>query len=351
MAFAGEWAIKFALQSAPQYQLPELVRLAQHAHREGFQQIWINDNLGQRNIFVVLAAIAAQVPVKIGTSIVVPYFRNPVDIADSLAALSELTQGRELSVGIARGEAARAGQQIDMPKPVAMVRETTLALRALLNGEAITFRDYPASATYHHIQTEREFRPGFSPAAPVRFYCGGHGPRILKFAGAALDGIYFGDHFIPVARAGRLNALLNPARSAAEARSRKLFDICELDISVAKDRRHALDFARPLAANILIHLEGMGFKADDYRALGLEPQLIASLHQACRHGASVNEAAGILSDDAVKRCVIAGSPEECRDQLSEFASQAERLGFRQIALAKLGSDWAEAIGLLRNRVL
>jgi alkanesulfonate monooxygenase SsuD/methylene tetrahydromethanopterin reductase-like flavin-dependent oxidoreductase (luciferase family) len=327
------------------------VRLAQRAHAGGFQQIWANDNLGQRNIFTVLAAIAVRVPVRVGTSIVVPYFRNPVDIAGSLAALSELTAGRELSVGIARGEAGRAGEQIEMPNPVAMVRETTLALRALLNDATIRFSDYPAPAAIHHVQTDREVRLGFSPAAPVRFYCGGHGPRILKFAGAAMDGIYFGDHFIPVARAQRLPDLLKPARSTADASGRTLFDICELDISVAKDRRHALNFARPFAANILIHLEDMGFKADDYRALGLEPQLIASLHEACRGGASVNEAADLLSDDAVKSCFIAGSPEECRDQLAEIASQAERLGFRQIALAKLGSDWAEAIGLLCSRVL
>ena len=104
MSFRGELALKFALQSATQYKLPELVRLAQLAHGRGFEQIWVNDNLGQRNVFVVLSAIAAGAPVKIGTSIIVPYFRNPVDIAGSLAALSELTEGRELSVGIARRE-------------------------------------------------------------------------------------------------------------------------------------------------------------------------------------------------------------------------------------------------------
>jgi alkanesulfonate monooxygenase SsuD/methylene tetrahydromethanopterin reductase-like flavin-dependent oxidoreductase (luciferase family) len=114
MNFHGELAVKFAIQSAGQYTVPELVRLAKLAHGEGFKQVWVNDNLGQRNLFVVLAAMAAEVPIKLGTSIIVPYFRNPVDIADSLAALSELTGGRELSVGIARGDPAHAGQQIDI---------------------------------------------------------------------------------------------------------------------------------------------------------------------------------------------------------------------------------------------
>ena len=247
MNFRGELAVKFAIQSAGQYTVPELVRLAELARGEGFKQVWVNDNLGQRNIFVVLAAMAAEVPIKLGTSIIVPYFRNPVDIADSLATLSELTGGRELSVGIARGDPAHAGQQIDIQKPIAMVRETTLALKALLNGETICFRDYPAAAAFHHILKEREFRLAFPPAAPLRFYCGGNGPRILKIAGEIMDGALIGNHYIPLLRSGRLDSLLAIARTAAETTQpgKSLFDICELDIAVARERQRALQFARP----------------------------------------------------------------------------------------------------------
>lgn len=131
MTFSGELAVKFALQAANQRTVPELIRLAHLAHSEGFSQVWVNDNLCQRNIFVVLAAIASRTPIKLGTSILTPYFRNPVDIADSLAALSELTNGRELSVGVARGDLAYAGQQIEMLKQ-ACARGAALAEAATL---------------------------------------------------------------------------------------------------------------------------------------------------------------------------------------------------------------------------
>ena len=246
MNFRGELAVKFAIQSAGQYTVPELVRLARLAHAEGFTQVWVNDNLGQRNIFVVLTAMATQVPIKLGTSVIVPYFRNPVDIADSLAALSELTAGRELSVGIARGDLAHAGQQIDMQLPIAMVRETTLVLKALLAGETICFRDYPALAAYHHLLQHQEFRLAFSPAAPARFYCGGNGPKILKVAGEIMDGALIGNHYIPLVRSGRLDSLLGIARAAAETKQtgKTLFNICELDIAVSRDRRQALQLDR-----------------------------------------------------------------------------------------------------------
>lgn len=350
-SFHGELGLKFALQSATQYGIPDMIRLARLAHGQGFKQIWVNDNLGQRNIFVVLAAMAAQVPIKLGTAIVVPYFRNPVDIADSLAALSELTEGREVSVGIARGESARAGQQLAMPNPIAMVRETTLVIKALLAGESVKFRDYPAACAYHHINPEQEFRLAFSPGAPLRFYCGGHGKRILKVASEVMDGIYFGDHTIPVMRAGRLDGFLAVARSASATGNNGRFDVGEFDISLSRDRASAFAYARPHAAHVLMHLEDMGFTADDFRALSIEPRLMDSLKEACRGGATIQSASALLPDDAVKSCFVVGGPEECRDQLATLFDDATRLKFGQIAFAKLGPDYDEAITLLRREVL
>jgi alkanesulfonate monooxygenase SsuD/methylene tetrahydromethanopterin reductase-like flavin-dependent oxidoreductase (luciferase family) len=297
--------------------------------------------------------MAAQVPIKLGTSILVPYFRNPVDIADSLAALSELTGGRELSVGIARGDLAHAGQQIDMQKPIAMVRETTLALKALLAGETVSFRDYPALAAYHHILQQQKFRLAFSPAAPLRFYCGGNRPVILKIAGEIMDGTLIGNHYIPLLRSGRLDSLLSIARAAAETKQsgKTLFDICELDISVSRNRQRALQFAKPYVARILLNLELMGFSDDEFHTLGLAPGLILLLKEACARGATVQAASTLIPDDAVTSCFVAGGPEDCRDQIAGLIGEAERLNFGQIALAKLGPEYDEAIELLRHDVL
>lgn len=351
MSFCGEFALKFALQAAQQYTLPELIRLAQRAYAEGFTQVWVNDNLGERNVLIVLTAMAARVPIKLGTAIVVPYFRNPVDVAGSLATLSELTGGREISVGIARGELGRAGQQIEMPKPIAMVRETTMAIKSLLAGGIVSFRDFPAIAAYHHIRHENEFRLSLSPAAPFRFYCGGHGPKILQIAGEIMDGVLFGDHAIPLLRSGRLESILAIARTAASAQQRALFDICELDISVSRDRQRALQFARPFAAHVLLNLERMGLIGEQFLALGVEPQLVESLKEACANGATLSAASGLLPDSAVRSCFVAGSPEECRDQLAPLLDDAARLKFCRIAFAKLGPDYDEAITLLRREVL
>jgi 5,10-methylenetetrahydromethanopterin reductase len=353
MTFSGEWGIKFALQTAPHYAVPDLVRLAQLAEALGFKQIWVNDNLCQRNVFVALAAVAATVPIKLGTSIITPYFRNPVDLADSLAALAELAGGRELSVGIARGDVNYAGQQIEMPKPMAMVRETTLALKALLGGQSIVFQDYPTAAAYHNIRPQQEFHLAFAPPNTIRFYSGGNGPKILQVAGEIMDGALIGNHYIPLVRSGRLDALLQIERQSAKATQpgKILFDIAELDISVSRDRQHAIQFARPYAARIIMALESMGFTHGEICRLGIEPGLGKVLRQACGGEASLGEAAALLPDHAVASCFVVGTPEQCRDQLAPLLAAAERYNLGQISFTKLGPDYDDAIHLLRRQVL
>src|SRR5215813_7038841 len=88
--FDGELGLQFVTHLANHYTVPDLVRLAKMAADKGFKQIWVNDNIRYRGQLVVLTAIAARVPIRLGTAIMVPYFHNPLDMADSFAALSEL---------------------------------------------------------------------------------------------------------------------------------------------------------------------------------------------------------------------------------------------------------------------
>lgn len=80
--FNGELGLQFTLQVASHYTTSELVELAELGAQSGFHEVWLSDALRYRNILVVAAAI------KIGTAILVPYVRNPIDVADSLLALS-----------------------------------------------------------------------------------------------------------------------------------------------------------------------------------------------------------------------------------------------------------------------
>src|SRR5437870_3912606 len=82
---------------------------------------------------VVLTAIASRVPIQLGTAVMVPYFHNPLDVADYLAALAELCEGREIGVGIARSDLDQSPQHVQSLKPLAMVSQTARFLRRALS--------------------------------------------------------------------------------------------------------------------------------------------------------------------------------------------------------------------------
>ena len=103
MACEFEIGVQLHLPTFRNVTLPGLVDFGFTARAGGVAQLWVTDNLRSRNPFVVLTAIAARVPMKLGAAIAVQYFRSPVDLADAVAAITELMDGREFGLGLARG--------------------------------------------------------------------------------------------------------------------------------------------------------------------------------------------------------------------------------------------------------
>jgi Coenzyme F420-dependent N5,N10-methylene tetrahydromethanopterin reductase and related flavin-dependent oxidoreductases len=115
--FSGEIGIHYPLHVLNRYSLPELIGLAETAWRTmgqfGFSQVWTNDNLEYRSVLASSAAIVARLPVKLGTAVTVPYFRNPVDLAMAFATISELMDGREISLGLGPGSRSILTHQVE----------------------------------------------------------------------------------------------------------------------------------------------------------------------------------------------------------------------------------------------
>ena len=128
-----EIGIQLHLPTFRHVSLPEFIAFARDANAGGVSQMWVTDNLRSRNQFVVLTALASRVPMKLGTAVTVQYFRNPVDVADSVAAITELMDGREFGLGFARGN-RNTPNYVRVVKPLAMLRETAQSLRRLLAG-------------------------------------------------------------------------------------------------------------------------------------------------------------------------------------------------------------------------
>src|SRR5262247_1527344 len=304
--FDGELGLQFVTHLANHYTVPDLVRLAELAADKGFKQIWVNDNIRYRGQLVVLTAIAARVPIRLGTAIMVPYFHNPLDMADSFAALSELCGGQEISIGVARGDLGQSPQHVQALKPIAMVSETVRFVRLNPNGK---------------------FRLAFKPQSTFKFYGGGNGPQSLQMCGRIMDGLISSGTYIPMLKAGRLPGMLATAEKAARKldSAKRLRKICELNVSISRNREQAIDFPKRQVSHSILQWEALGFTAEEYAKLGVQRERVLELRKAYASGATVEEASKLVTEAMVKAYYAAGTPEEVRDQIIELAGEAGRL--------------------------
>lgn len=337
------------------YSVSEFVSVARDAHELGFQTIWLNDNVRYRNIFVVLSAIAAQVPIKVGTATIVPYFHNPITLACTIASLSDLSQGREVRVGIAIGDLGQTPPYVEFTHRLAMLRESTLFLKRALSGETAYFRDFPTLVRYFRLNPEGKLKLAFAPGGPLPFYGGTLGPKSLAIAGEHMEGIVFPGQFLAFFRTGRLSAMIQAAKEAASrsGTAKVLRFSALLNVSISRDARQARRFALPQVAHSVVSLKVANFTSEEFEMVGIDPQRVDRLQEAFTKGGgiTIEEAAQFVDDRMIDAYYLAGTPEEVLPRLTELVHELAVAGIQEIAFSKLGYNYRESLGLIAKEVL
>ena len=123
-----------------------LLALAERAEGLGYDSVWIGDSLlakPRHDPITLMAAVAARTErVSVGSAVLLPALRNPVVLAQQLATLDRIAEGRFiLGVGIGadvpsiRAEFAAAGAPFE--KRVGRMLEGLRLCRALWSGEPV----------------------------------------------------------------------------------------------------------------------------------------------------------------------------------------------------------------------
>jgi alkanesulfonate monooxygenase SsuD/methylene tetrahydromethanopterin reductase-like flavin-dependent oxidoreductase (luciferase family) len=342
-----EVGLHFTLHLASQYSIPEVVRFASLARQLGFDRVWINDNFGYRHTLVALGAIAAGRAadgLPLGVAITHPYARNPLDAAAAFASLTELMPTPDLIVGLAIGDLYILGTTVDMLKPSRTVVEMARLLQQLWRGEPVRFTDFPNLSTLYRLRPERTFAMSFTPRRPIRLYCAGSA-RLVADALPYCDGIIIGGEFITLVQAGMLATHMGSiVESRGEGSSFK--KMCEINVSVSRDRRAARDFAKKYVCH------GISRQPDPVlERLGIDVERVQTVRTAFSRGGTVEQVAGLVTDDMVDAIFVAGTPDECVDRLRPYLDEATTHGFDHVLLAKLGPDYGEAINILGSGIL
>ena len=348
--FAGEFGIHYPLHVLNRYSLPELIGLAERAWQTlgpfGFTRIWTNDNLEYRSVLASSAAILARLPVKLGTAVAVPYFRNPIDVAMAFATMSELSNGHEISLGLGPGSRSILTRHVVRTKPLTIMAEMAVALRTLFAGDVLKRSDIPTLAEYFHLNSEH-YALRFKTPAPIYLY---YGPSLLKpavldliarhFDGVILQTLYgIGDMEASLTR-------LTSARSQFN-KSAPLRKTMLINASVSRDSHAARQHAKRFVSHIV-----SGWPDETLEAKGIEPKAIHAVRQAYAENRGVDDASSLTPDEAVDRLIIAGTPAQCIERLRELFSLAAQHDFSEIVIGvPLGPDVSEVVELWGKEIL
>jgi len=167
-----------------------MLALAERAEALGYDSVWIGDSLLARprhDPLTMLAAVAARTTrVDLGTAVLIPVLRNPVVLAQQVATLDRISEGRLiLGVGIAtdvpnvRAEFAAAG--VPFEKRLGRTLEGLRLCRALWTGEPV---DWDGRWKVEHgVLGPTPHRKGGPP-----IWIGGAAPAAKERAGRHFDG-------------------------------------------------------------------------------------------------------------------------------------------------------------------
>src|SRR5512147_2589575 len=133
-------ALKFGVEFVPNFPYWKLTAYAIVAENRGFNNLWVTDHYGNRNVYVSLAAAAMYTnKITFGTGVTNPWMVNPVITAQSIATLNELAPGRVV-LGMGAGDKTTLeAVGVKMDKPMAAVKEAIEIFRKLIAGENVKY--------------------------------------------------------------------------------------------------------------------------------------------------------------------------------------------------------------------
>jgi len=209
-----------------------LVDTAVEAERLGFQSVWAGDSLLARprgEPLAVLAAVAgATKRVRLGTAVLLPLLRRPVQLAHVLVTLDRVSQGRVIA-GVGPGADVPGTRQELAAVDMSADRRVTAMLTAIDRCRTLWRDEDPDMKLL-----PRPFAHGGPPV-----WLGAHGPRMLREAGTRFDG------WLPFSPTPEDYAAgLSVVREAAAMAGRKPADVTAgvyLTLAIAEDRQAAAE--------------------------------------------------------------------------------------------------------------
>lgn len=297
--------------------LPELAR---QAEGHGFDAVWVSET-GQESIVQATVCLNATERIQVGTNITLAFPRSPTITAMQAWDLDELSGGRfivGLGSQVKRIIEERFSAEFDRPaKRMAEYVEAMRTVWRIERGEDVTFDG----------EIYRVLRPGLGGPGRAadrtmpRVYVAAVGPLMTAAAATHADGIlghpftslrYLTEGVLP-----RIDEAL-----ATAGRSRDDFTVAQgLILCVAEDR----EVARREAATQIAFYGTTPNYLPVFAAHGDEHLMETYRDVFISSGKDPDAMAAAVSDEVIDRYAVAGTPDEVRDRVAEYAAHLDHL--------------------------
>lgn len=312
--------------------IDKTAELAKQAEALGFKNLWIPDEKFFRDPYCTMT-VCSQVTkkIRIGIGITDPYTRRLPFTAASIATVNEISQGRAM-LGIGAGGAGLKSMGLNRTNPVKTIRDAVTILRALLRGEAVSWK----SDTITLVDAKINFTSGSIP-----IYVGAYGPKTLQMAGEIADGVLLGSGAgaspTSIAYASeQINAGARKAKRDPESIER----VSWVHSVICDDSQKALQLIKPTVAisiwnsrAVIRELPHGVWGEDVDHAIKVMETEYTTGHEAHDSGALSN-LSKTISDEVAAKLSVSGTPSECLEKLKKIKST----GIKQISIVFPGTD-------------
>jgi 5,10-methylenetetrahydromethanopterin reductase len=312
--------VRVSVELLPDAPAAEVLSAIRAADESAIDTVFCVDEIYHRDAWGLLAAAARETRrVRLAPGVAHVTLRDPLLVAQQLATLDELSNGRAgaaFSVGnLAMLE--QFGRDAAELHPVRRLREAHRAMRSLLDTGAVEldgeFLRYSGVFTVARPTARR---------VPL-LLAAMSGPLVLRLAGEVADGVYAACSFSREA----LAFLIDNVRIGAQKVGR---DLAQLDLCVSLTTAVADD---PVAARRAARLKAAFYLPSMPRALierhGVPFSEVEPINAAFARG-DVADALHRTTDELADRFCIAGTPEEVAERITDDILP---LGFNHVSLA------------------
>ncbi|MCH9018367.1 MAG: LLM class flavin-dependent oxidoreductase [Chloroflexi bacterium] len=292
----------------------ELISIAQHADEQGYHSFWAAESWG-RDAFTVLTMIACHTQnLRLATGIVNVFSRTPALIAQTIASLDILSNGRAiLGLGSSGKVVVEGWHGVPFDSPLARTREYIEIIRKALSGAPVNHQ-----GKFYQMDRFRMISPPAQERLPI--YIASLGPKNLSLTGEVADG------WLPTwVNRERLPDLMEQISLGAAKSGRNISDVTIAPYLMCYTADGPEDLAHGeqlLRAHMAYYIGGMGtFYFESFSRAGF-----ATEAQAIRDAWSSKnreQAAAAVTDQMLESVAVLGDVQQCQDQLAKF----RRAGF------------------------